>query len=93
MFLLTSKYLYTCICLFKTSQDFFIDQKRFIPDLSYSVSQYLITCLLIAVRQEVNNFESFVVGHELDLAIKRALYCLLWTFGNQYIVGGLSWFS
>ena len=32
------------LSLSKTSSEFFIDQKRFSPDLSYTFPQYLITC-------------------------------------------------
>ena len=46
----------------------------FLPDLSYTFSQYLITCLFTAVRHEVNNLESSVVVQELELAINLALY-------------------
>ena len=45
------------------------------------------------MRHDVNNCESSVVVQELKLAMKRALYGLLWTFCNQYIVGSLSWSS
>ena len=45
----------------------------FLPDLSYTFSQYLITCFLTAVRHEVNNLESSVVVQELELAINLAL--------------------
>ena len=48
---------------------------------------------LTAVRQEVNNLDSSVVVQELDLAMNLALYGLLWSLGNQYIVGSLSWRS
>ena len=41
----------------------FIGQNIFFPDLSYTVSQYFMTLALMAVRQEVNNFESSVVVH------------------------------
>ena len=47
----------------------------------------------MAVRQEVNNFESSVVVQELEFAMTLALYGLLWSLGNQYIVGSLSWRS
>ena len=40
-----------------------------------------------------DNFESSLVVQELELAMKRALYGILWTLGNQYIVGSLSWSS
>ena len=33
-----------------------------------------MTCVLTAVRQEVNNSEISVLVHELELAINRALY-------------------
>ena len=46
---------------------------------------------LTAVRHEVNNLESSVVVQELELAINH--YMFLWSFGNQYNVGTLSWFS
>ena len=59
--------------LFKTSFEFFIDQNRFLPDLSKTLSQYLITCFLMAVRLEVNNLERSVVVQELEFAINRAL--------------------
>ena len=39
--------------------------------------KYLIRCFLIAVRHNVNNFESSVVVQELELAMKRALNGLL----------------
>ena len=55
----------------------FIDQNIFFPDLSYTVSQYFMTLALMAVRQEVNNFESSVVVQELEFAMNLALYGLL----------------
>ena len=78
------------LSLSKISPEFLIDQNRFLPDLSYTFSQYLITCFLTAVRHEVNNLESSVVVQELELAINLALYCFLWSLGNQYNVGTLS---
>ena len=45
--------------------------------LSYTFSQYLMTCFLTAVRQEVTNLESSVEVQELEFAINRALYSLL----------------
>ena len=39
------------LSLSKISPEFLIDQKRFLPDLSYTFSQYLITCFLTAVSQ------------------------------------------
>ena len=62
----------------------------FFPDLSYTVSQYFMTLALMAVRQEVNNFERSVVVQELEFAMNLALKGLLWSLGNQYIVGSLS---
>ena len=59
--------------LSKFSPEYLIDQKRFLPDLSYTFSQYLITCFFTAVGHEVNNLESSVVVHELELAINLAL--------------------
>ena len=52
-----------------------------------------MTLALIAVRQEVNNFESYVAVQELEFAMNLALYGLLLSLGNQYIVGSLSWRS
>ena len=54
---------------------------------------YFITIALIALRQEMNNFEKSVVVQELEFAIDLALYSLLCSLGNQYIVGRLSWRS
>ena len=54
--------------LFNTSHEFLIDQKSFLSDLALTFSQYLITCILIVVRQEVRIFYSSVVVHELELA-------------------------
>ena len=49
------------LSLLSTSREFFfIDHNMFFPDLSYTVSQYFITLALIAVRQEVSDFESSV---------------------------------
>ena len=49
---------------------------------------------LVAVRHEVNNLESSVVVQELELAMNLVLYNgFLWSLGNQYKVGTLSWFS
>ena len=50
-----------------------MDQNRFLPDLSYTFSQYLITCPLTAVRHEANNLDSSVVVQELELEINLAL--------------------
>ena len=49
---------------------------------------------LTAVRHEVNNLESSVVVHELELAMSLALLLLFfWSLGNECKVGTLSWFS
>ena len=45
------------------------------------------------VRREVNSLESSVVVQELEFAINLALYTLLLSLGNEYIVGSLSWRS
>ena len=55
----------------------FIGQNIFLPDLSYTVSQYFMTLALMKLRQEVNNFESSVVVQELEFAMNLALYGLL----------------
>ena len=54
----------------------FIGQNIFFPDLSYTVSQYFMTLALMAVRQEVNNFECSVAVQELEFAMNLALYSL-----------------
>ena len=46
---------------------------QFLFEVSNTVSQYLMTLDLIAVRQEVN-LESSVVVQELEFAINLALY-------------------
>ena len=58
---------------------FLIDPNQFLFEVSYNVSQYLMTLDLIAVRQEVNNLEiSVVVRKELVFTmINLALYGLL----------------
>ena len=59
------------LSLSKISPEFFIDQNRFLPDLSYTFSQNLITCFVTAVRH--NNLKTSVVVQELELAICLAL--------------------
>ena len=54
------------LSLSKILPEFLIYQNRFLQDLSYTFSQYLITCFLAAVKYEVNNFESSVVVQELE---------------------------
>ena len=51
----------------------------FLPGLSYSILQYLVTIFLTAVRHEVNILESSVVAQELELAINLALSGFLWS--------------
>ena len=55
----------------------FIGQNIFSPDLSYTVSVYFMALALMAVRQEVNDFESYVVVQELEFAMNLSLYGLL----------------
>ena len=55
----------------------FKDQNIFFPDFSYTISQFFMTLALMAVRQEVNNFEGSVVVQELEFAMNLALYDLL----------------
>ena len=64
--------------LSKTSPEFFIDLSRFLADLSYNFSQYLIAFLTAVRHNEVNNFENSVVEQELELAIHLALcvFCM-----------------
>ena len=57
------------VSLLSTSQEFFIDQNIFSRDLSYTVSHCFMTLALMAVRQEVDNFESSVVVQELEFAM------------------------
>ena len=49
--------------------------------------------ILIVVRQEVSNFDSSLVAHELEIAINRALYVFLCSLCSQQNVGSLSWSS
>ena len=42
-----------------------------------------MTLALMAVRQEVNNFESSVVVQEVEFAMNLALYGLLKSLGNS----------
>ena len=58
--------------LLSTSPEFFIDQNQFLFEVLYTVSQYLMTLDLIAVRQEVNDLISSVVVQELEFAINLA---------------------
>ena len=63
--------------LLSTSPEFLIDQNIFFLDLSYTVTYYLMTRNLTAVRQEVNNLNSSNVVQGLKLAMTLALYRLL----------------
>ena len=47
-----------------------------------SDAQYFMTLALMAVRKEVNNFESSVVVQELEFAMNLALYWILLTHKN-----------
>ena len=63
--------------LLSTLPELFIDKNIIFLDLSYTVSLYLMTRGLTAVRQVVNNLDSYVVVQELDLAMNLPLYGLL----------------
>ena len=63
--------------LLSTSPEYFLDQNIYFPDLSNTVSQYLMTLALMAVKQGFNNFESSVIEQELEIAMNLALYGLL----------------
>ena len=47
--------------LSRISPEFLIDQNNFLPFLSYTVVQYLMTWFLIIVRQEVKRIDKSVV--------------------------------
>ena len=55
--------------LLRISPEFLIDQNKFLPFLSYTIVQYLMTWFLIAVRQEVKIIDNSVVVQALELAI------------------------
>ena len=63
--------------MFKRSSKYLEVELKALFEVSYTVSQYLMTWDLIAVRQEVDNLESSVVVQELEFAINLALYGLL----------------
>ena len=65
------------LSLSKIVPEFLIDQNRFLPDLSYTFSQYLITCFFNSYKHEFNNLESSVVVQELEFAISLALYVFM----------------
>ena len=75
---LDSFYLFDVHCfsitLTKYFTRIFYRPEHIFPDLSYTVSQYFMTLALMAVRQEVNNFESSVIAQELEFAMNIALY-------------------
>ena len=50
--------------LLSTSPEFFYRPEHIFPDLPYTVSQFFMTLALMAVRQEVNNFDSSVVVYQ-----------------------------
>ena len=60
-------------------------------DLSYIVSQYLITLYLTAVRQDVNSLENKAAVQELEFAINLALSVL--SEAKVTNIGSLSWRS
>ena len=63
--------------LLRISPEFLIDQNKFLPFLSYTIVQYLMTWFLIAVRQEVKIIDNSVVVQALELTINvtdRAVY-------------------
>jgi hypothetical protein len=68
------------LSFFKISPEYLIDQNRFLPVVSKTLLQYLMT-------------DNIVVVQELELAINLALYGVLCILGNQYIVGILSCFG
>ena len=55
--------------LLRISPEFLIDQNKFLPFLSYTIVQYLMTWFLIAVRQEVKIIDNSVVVQALELTI------------------------
>ena len=57
----------------KNSPEFLIGHNRFLPDLTYTFSQYLITYFLTAALHEVNNLGSSVVVQDLELARHLAI--------------------
>ena len=68
--------------LFNTSHEFLIEKKDFTGPFTdfFTIFNNMV---LIVVRQEVSNFDSSVVVHELELAINRALYGCLYSLGSQ----------
>ena len=70
-----------------------ISIKHFSHSLCFAGGVSIGTAVLTAVRQDVNNLESFVVVQELEFATNLASYGLLWGLANQYILGSLSWRS
>ena len=52
----------------------FYGPEHIFPDLSYTVLQYFMTLALMAVRQEVNNFEISEIVQEQEFAMNLALY-------------------
>ena len=69
--------------LFNTSHKFLIDQKKFTGPFRDFFTIFNNMVFDSVVRQEVSNFDSSVVVHELELAINRAFYGCLWSFGSQ----------
>jgi hypothetical protein len=50
-----------------------MDQNRYLPVFSYTLSHYLITCVLMAVKQDVNKIESLLVVLDVELAMNLTL--------------------
>ena len=65
---------YLALSLPQTSPEFLIDQNRFLLELSYTFSQYFITCLLTDIRREVNSLESYVVVQELATCLALLVF-------------------
>ena len=73
--------------LLSTLPEFLIDHNQVLFEVSYTVSQYLMTWDLIAVRQEVNNLESSVVVQELEFVINLALWSFV-KFRSLHLMNG-----
>ena len=80
---------YLALSLSKTSPEFLIDQKRFLLELSYTFSQYFITCLLTDIRREFQ-FRKFCCRTRTRISNMSCFIGFLWSLGNQYKVRTLS---
>ena len=67
--------------LFITSHQFFIDQKRFLPDIDFLT--VFNNMIFDSSKERGCNLNSSVVVHELELAINRDLYGCLCSLGSQ----------